>query len=107
MQPIRMIDHTQLHIARRSLDLSMERLAALSGLSASAISQIERSGEFRAATMRSLKAKGAIFGADGSVGVNCQWEGGRPRDPQVRASVLAVLNSARKARGQAPFVDRD
>ena len=89
--------------------MSMLELVRASGLTASGISQIERTGAFRASAMRALQealvAKGVIFGANGEVAVRMQWANGRPKDPQVRASVLTILNSARKSRSQAPFED--
>jgi hypothetical protein len=87
----------------------MRDLALASGLSAGGISQIERTGGFQAGTMKALQqalvARGAIFGVNGSVSVKMKWEQGRPPDPKIRAGVLACLNAARKARGQAPLVD--
>jgi hypothetical protein len=52
-----------------------------------------------------LKAKGAIFGADGSVGVRMKWIQVRPSSKRIREGTLAILNSARKAKGMAPLID--
>jgi transcriptional regulator with XRE-family HTH domain len=106
-----MITAEQIRIARVSLGLSQHQLARMTSLAPNTIKGVESGANPMVSTLRvlesALKAQGCLFGANDSVGVKMKWEGGRPRDPQVRASVLKILNSARKSRGQAPFVDID
>jgi transcriptional regulator with XRE-family HTH domain len=106
-----MISAKQLHTARLSLNLSVNALAKMAGVAPNSVWNIEDDKDHKASTMlaleRALKDEGILFGAKGGVGQRMDWAQGRLSDPQIRAGVLAVLNAARKSRGQAPFVDME
>lgn len=99
----------QMHPAASSRHAHERQLARLAGVAPNSIHGIERGADFKASTMRSLQdamaAEGILFTRDGGVAARMKWEDGRPRDPRVRASVLKILNSARKSRGQCDLID--
>jgi transcriptional regulator with XRE-family HTH domain len=105
----RVITAQQLLLARRSVNLTQLALAKASGVSMASISSLENNNDYRSSTARALQealeAKGAIFLKDGSVAVRMIWEEPKPTDPRVKAAALAILNAARKSRGEAPYVD--
>jgi DNA-binding XRE family transcriptional regulator len=104
-----MISRQQLHIARLSLDMSVNALAKLAGVAPNTVWAIEQGADYKQSSMAALESalrdRGVLF-AGPHVGVKMVWaDGTRPASVEVREAVLAVLNASRKAKGQAPFVD--
>lgn len=111
-----MITAQQLRMARAALSLTIAQLAKASGISATSIAAIERGGDFRSSTMRSIEAslrkQGAVFGADGSVKIVPKtepaiWEPGQNPDATTKRAALAILNAGRRARGLPLIEDPD
>jgi transcriptional regulator with XRE-family HTH domain len=114
-----MITPAQLKMARAALSLSQAKVAEAAGISTTAYNAIEcGQSDPRVSTLRNVKAafeaKGAIFGADGSVKIGPP----RPRaeflvaspdmpvDPAARAAAIRILNVQRRMRGE-PLIDEE
>lgn len=99
-------------MARAALGLSQVDLAGLAHITTPTVNAAESDGSVLASTVRNieraLEAKGAIFGADGSVRIGELMaefleDPDRPLDPKARAFLARTLNIDRRRRGLPLF----
>jgi transcriptional regulator with XRE-family HTH domain len=112
-----MITPTQLKMARTGLGLSQAQVAAAAEISTTAYNAIEQAAsDPRVSTLRkiiaALESKGAIFGADGSVGTRPRAEflvadPDAPQDRAARAMAVKILNVQRRMRGEPLFDEEE
>ena len=99
-------------MARAALGLSQVDLAGLAHITTPTVNSAESDGSVLASTLRNieraLEAKGAIFGADGSVRIGEPMaefveDPDRPLDPKARAFLARTLNIDRQPARPSAF----